>query len=194
MIPGSNEPSYITHQYAVKDPNYPILFTFCSGEGNNREIYIRGEYYNSIKITDNPYFDNKPEIFYGKFYYYYFNAVIIWQSHINNQSVLYMSQKSVDIGGGIGDNKKNNDQFLKTSPNPFKDKLAVEYFISDNNKVSIDIYSINGKPIGHMNIDNPQMGWNKINWKPSANLPEGIYFIVLKQGNKTSVNKVIRTK
>jgi hypothetical protein len=38
------------------------------------------------------------------------------------------------------------------------------------------------------------MGWNKINWKPSANLTEGIYFIVLKQGNENTMKKVIYSK
>ncbi|NOX46624.1 MAG: T9SS type A sorting domain-containing protein [Chlorobi bacterium] len=189
-VSGNYEPSYITSMIGVKT-FYPVILTFCSGEGNNREIYSLGDWGDIHTITDNNYFESNPEIFYERLHYYYFNAVDIWETHKNNKRVLFMSRKSFDLSGGIKDNKSGTNRSIKASPNPFKNELNIEYFLSTNDEASIDIYSINGKPIDHISIDKPHKGWNTNNWEPITNLPNGVYFIVFKNGNEIYAKKVV---
>ncbi|MCD4746689.1 MAG: T9SS type A sorting domain-containing protein, partial [Bacteroidales bacterium] len=91
-----------------------------------------------------------------------------------------------------------NGQILKTTPNPFKNELTIEYYLLNNYEASIYIYSLTGKQIGHINANNQKTGWNSCTWKPSessqAELTEGLNFIVLKQGSATIVQKVIYSK
>ena len=150
-------------------------------------------------ISNNNHADSYPVLFNGQSFQYYFNVIDIWQSHINGNSILYMSQISISYGGDSEETENNNNgQILKTTPNPFKNELNIEYYRSNNYKASIDIYSLTGKQIDHINTDNQKGGWNLYIWKPAENgrteLPKGVYFIVLKQGNETIVQKVIYSK
>ncbi len=107
-----------------------------------------------------------------------------------------MSQISI-LMGSI-DEKGRTDEYLRTNPNPFKNELKIEYFLLANGKASIDIYSITGKQIHHIGLKSQIDGWDSYTWNPvkirQTDLPEGIYFIVLKQGNESTVQKVVYTK
>ena len=193
-ISGNYEPSYITSMYGVK-AFYPVYLTFCSGEGNNREVYSMGDWGFVQQITSNNYFESNPKIFYERFYYDYFNAVSIWETYKNNNRVLYMSRRSFDLMGSIDDNKSGTNRIIKASPNPFKNELKIEYFLSANKKASLDIYTLTGKHIDHININSQKPGWNVLSWNTSENgknnLPEGVYFVTLRQGNETATQKII---
>ncbi len=192
------EPDFLTFDIYVDYFDFPAVFTFYSGEGQNKEVYSYADYaFYGQNLSNNNVVDSNPKVFYGPFYSNYFNTIDIWQTHINGNSVLYMSQISILLGS-IGDHKRNDVQFLRISPNPFNEMLNIEYYISGNNEVSIDIYTISGKQIDHINIYDQKTGWNTYTWKVlengKNNLPEGIYFIVLKQGNETVSKKTIYSK
>ncbi len=196
-IPECFEPDLLTFDLWVDFFDFPAVITFCSGEGQNKEVFACAGYGSiGLNISDNSVADNNPRVFYGPYFSNYFNAIDIWQSHINNNKVLYMSQISI-LMGSI-DEKGRTDEYLRTNPNPFKNELKIEYFLLANGKASIDIYSITGKQIHHIGLKSQIDGWDSYTWNPvkirQTDLPEGIYFIVLKQGNESTVQKVVYTK
>lgn len=193
------EPAFLTYDLITENFPWPAVYTFSSGESETREVYATIDYYSPIQnISNNNFTDSNPVLFYGQSYSYFFDVIDIYQSHINNNSVLYMSQISISYGGDFEESEKiNNGQILKTTPNPFKNELSIEYFLLNSNKASIDIYSLTGKRIDHININNQKGNWNSYTWKPvnsNIELSEGVYFIVLKQGSATIVQKVIYSK
>ena len=194
------EPAFLTFDIIIENFPYPAVFTFCSGEGETREVYATIDYYLELQnISNNNFTDSYPVLFNGQSYSYYFNVINIWQSHINDNSVLYLSQISIFYGGDFEEPEKiNNRQILKTTPNPFKNELTIEYFLLNSHEVSIYIYSLTGKLIKHINTDSQKGGWNSCIWKPADSdqieLSEGVYFIVLKKGSATIVRKVIYSK
>jgi len=193
------EPAFLAFDVITENFPYPAVYTFCSGEGETREVYATNENYLEVQnISNNNYTDSYPVLFNGQPFQYYFNVIDIWQSHKNDNSVLYMSQISISYGGVPEESENNKGQILKTTPNPFKNQLTIEYYLSNIYEASIDIYSLTGKQIDHIDTDNQKGGWNLYIWEPAdrgqKELPEGVYFIVLKQGSETIVQKVIFSK
>lgn len=192
------EPDFLNYDLYTEYFNLPALLTFRIGEGNESEIFVSNYISsNGQVISNNNTPDSNPKLFYGPFLYPYFNAIDIWQSQINDNTVLCMSQASILLGG-ITDKDGNNNKFLKTSPNPFKNELKIEYFLSSNEKASLDIYTLTGKHIDHININSQKPGWNFLIWNTlengKNNLPEGVYFVTLRQGNETATQKIIYAK
>lgn len=193
------EPAFLSYDFITENIPYPTVFTFCSGEGEAREVYSTfGNYSEPQNISNNNFTDSQPVLFIGQSHPSYFNVIDIWQTHINENSILYMSQISISYGGVPEGPENSNGQILKTTPNPFNNKLTIDYYLSGGYNASIKIFSITGKQIGHINTGSQKTGWNLCTWKPADNglveLPEGVYFIVLKQGSKTTVRKVIYSK
>lgn len=194
------EPSFLTFDLYVDNFPYPSLITFTSEEEGLREVYAGSDFYfEMIGISDNLYNSKNPQVFYGQFYSYWFNAIDIWETEFESGNSLYMSQISISYGG----EKENAEitsanQILKTAPNPFKENLNLEYFNEEHMQSTIAIYSITGKLIESVYLGTQAEGWNSQTWNPGKsienNLPEGIYFIVLSQGEKTTVQKVIYSK
>ncbi len=192
------EPSYIRYDIITDNFPYPSIFTVCSGEVENREIYATLDYDELQNISNNTYADSHPQMFYGQFNSYYFNAIDIWQTSINENSILFMSQISIGFGGNkeySGNNSTNN--ILKASPNPFKENLNIEYYNKKSVQSFIDIYSISGKKISSINTGTQKEGWNSYHWIPSNSqrneMKEGRYLVVLKQGRETALQKIVYT-
>jgi hypothetical protein len=192
-VTGCFEPSYLTFILITDNFPSPAVFTFCSGEGENREIFTSMDYYSEPQnLSNNNYSDSQPRMFYGQIFSYYLNAINIWQTLKNNNSVLYMSQISIGFGGEKEKpGNSGNRIMIYTSPNPFKELLNIEYYLSNSIEVSIDIYSLSGNHIDHINTKNHSDGWNTHAWNPADELPAGIYFVVLTQRNERAVRKVI---
>ncbi|RLD50265.1 MAG: hypothetical protein DRJ05_19840, partial [Bacteroidetes bacterium] len=165
-IPECFEPDFLTFDLWVNFFDFPAVITFCSGEGQNREVFASAGYGSiGLNISNNSVADSNPQVFYGPNFSNYFNAISIWQSHINDNMVLYMSQISI-LMGSISEKDGDNNKFLKTSPNPFKNELKIDYYLSTNEEANIDIYSITGKQIHHIDIKSKMTGWNNYTWNP----------------------------
>jgi len=66
------------------------------------------------------------------------------------------------------------------SPNPFSDRVVIKYGVFQQAKVSLFVYSIEGKIVAELNKQqlNPQK--YEVIWKPDSKLENGHYFIALK--------------
>jgi hypothetical protein len=194
------EPAFLAYDIITENIPNPAVYTFCSGEGETKEVYATIDYYSEVQnISNNNFFNSNPKLFNGHTYSCGFDVINIWQTQINDNSVLYMSQIYISYGSVFEYQEKNNSEnILKTTPNPFNYELNIKYYLLNNLEASIYIYSLTGKQIDHITLRNQKPGWNSYTWKLADNdrikLQQGVYFIVLKQGNATIVQKVIYSK
>lgn len=199
-IDNINETSLLIY-YLITDMYAPMgIYTFTSGEDNQREVWATISYYSEPKnISENVYCDANPQVFVSYEGSYYFNAMAVWESTVNNNSVLSCSQISISYGKVNENNFRQRNQLnCKISPNPFSESLNIEYYLSSPSEISIDIYSLSGKHITNIKTGIAKKGWNSLSWNliesKIAELNEGAYFVVIRKGNKQTVQKVIYTK
>ena len=79
---------------------------------------------------------------------------------------------------------------LRVYPNPVKDQLFVNYQLQQTEKVSIQLYNLNGSLVSSL-LDETQMaGQHNFRSSPKG-MTRGIYLLVYKAGNKQLVQKVL---
>jgi len=176
----------------------PAIYSFCSGENESKEVYAVIEEFSNeaINISNNFHIDSYPKLFMGKWGVNYFNTLNIWQSEVNNNSVLYLSQISILIGGSEEINS-NNKLSLHLSPNPFKEKVEIEYYLNEKGSATIEILSLRGNQLLKRNIKAVANSWQSFTWNPNneeLNFSKGNYFVKLTQGASSIVRKVVYSK
>lgn len=183
----------IAVRYPFELPHY-VAFTI--NEGEESEIFSsHGEFgmEDSAHISHNSYMDENPKLFFGESvdgwgtqaYYVY----CIWQSHINGNIALSMSKAKAFIGSKIDENV-TTENFLKISPNPFRDRLNITYN-SYNQNGEIKIVNINGELIAEFNNIKPSTAWESLEWLPDSQHSKGIYMVIYNFGNKQISIKVV---
>jgi len=78
-------------------------------------------------------------------------------------------------------------------PNPFNPSTTINFFIGDDQFISLNIYDLNGRLIKDFSIKHLLPGSHKIIWKPN-NMISGIYFIELLAENFRATKKLILLK
>jgi hypothetical protein len=77
-------------------------------------------------------------------------------------------------------------------PNPFSDIAKIKYTLNEKVPVSIEVRDIKGRIISCLANETKPIGSYEIEWTP-ANLPSGIYYIVMEAGNSTRICKIVHT-
>ena len=85
------------------------------------------------------------------------------------------------------------DNALKVYPNPTNDKVTIDFTLSKDEQVQLNIIDITGKVVSSTNIGNRDSGLHSeiIN---CSNLPSGMYFVNLKTNTQNKTAKIIVTK
>ena len=86
-------------------------------------------------------------------------------------------------GNGITDTESlhlENGMIYKADPNPFTDKLEIQYGVFKESKVNISVSNIEGKIIANLIEENHHAEKYTAEWQPEDNLPKGYYFVMLK--------------
>jgi len=81
---------------------------------------------------------------------------------------------------GMNDAHLNKGMIYSVSPNPFGNRVEINYGVFTQSKVSICIYNLNGSLVA--TLDEQQLVPQKYKavWQPDADLPGGVYFVSLK--------------
>ena len=79
---------------------------------------------------------------------------------------------------------------LKSYPNPFRERLNIEYNLAENSDVRIIIYDIYGKLINTLVNEKQQAGDYSVQWNADSS-PQGEYIIKIQAGVYHKVSKVI---
>jgi len=86
----------------------------------------------------------------------------------------------------------NNFEF-SIYPNPTSNVINIEYYLSENSNVDIEIYDITGKNVATLLNENQFSGTQIFTWN-SENLQTGIYFVKLNTDNQIIYQKLIINK
>ena len=97
-----------------------------------------------------------------------------------------------NVTADIHSEKQNKSGLLKVCPNPVKTNTTFNFNLKSAAKVTLAIYSVNGRLTETIYQGNCSAGTHRINWTPSANYTTGVYVSVLKVGdNIVSESKII---
>ena len=116
-----------------------------------------------------------------------------YQGGLEYQLPLHMK---VDPTVGIADPKPVSPANpLSIFPNPFRGQLSLEFSLEKSELVNLTIYDLLGKKIRTLVDANLSKGNYNYKWDARDNggnmLPEGIYIVRLKSGNKSYTGKII---
>ena len=77
-------------------------------------------------------------------------------------------------------------------PNPFNANTTIEFAITENGNVNLEIYNILGRKVETLVDKNMDRGTYKVTW--NADVPSGVYFYKIVQGNSALTKKMILLK
>ena len=102
----------------------------------------------------------------------------------------------VDSDGAYIDLKTNNANSFQISdvyPNPFNPSTNIKFSISQNAKIDLSIYNLNGQLVEVILNDFVYPGTYSINWDAS-NYSTGMYLLVVTNGNYSETKKLMLVK
>ncbi len=91
---------------------------------------------------------------------------------------------------GVDDTREGNGHF-QLYPNPASDQIVIRFYLSEESKVSAILYDLTGRLVKIVIPEANQMpGEQKLMFSIS-DLDDGVYFVCIKNGNKSQTEKVI---
>jgi len=117
-----------------------------------------------------------PVTFYGAF------AIGTGNTYITSYTVTESS---------VGINELSSSSNFSIYPNPVKEKLNVNYFISTDSKVQFNVYSLDGKKIVTLGEKNQSAGTYCEQFNVKDILASGIYVVELKINDKSTMEKIV---
>lgn len=88
----------------------------------------------------------------------------------------------VDGDGVVGTNDLHTEKGMiySVGPNPFLDKLDINYGIFRDAKISLSVFDLFGRTVAVLEEKSLNAEKYTATWQPESNLPDGYYFIALK--------------
>jgi len=83
-------------------------------------------------------------------------------------------------------------QKIRLFPNPIEDQFSLEFFNARNQDITIKLFDYGGKEVELLHRGFCQYGANRFEFTLNGPLPEGIYFIEIKNGRKRYFKKLIK--
>ncbi|MEE9438363.1 MAG: T9SS type A sorting domain-containing protein [Saprospiraceae bacterium] len=80
------------------------------------------------------------------------------------------------------------------APNPANNILTINYILSDNSDLSINLFNLNGSRAAGIYNGHQSKGEHQIGWKIEESITNGIYLIRISDGNGSITKKVIIQK
>lgn len=107
-------------------------------------------------------------------------------TYFQNMDIQYFAPTNISIS----ESEKNIS--FSVSPNPVKDVAQIQVVLAKTEKLSVDIFSINGKRIHSFQPDTYSEGQHTFLWYPSdTDAKSGIYFARLTAGKSVKILKII---
>jgi protocatechuate 3,4-dioxygenase beta subunit len=88
----------------------------------------------------------------------------------------------LDGEGIVGQNDIHVDKGMiyAASPNPFRDRIEINYGVFRNARVSLLVFNLQGQMVATLEEKALMSGKYNAEWQPQSSLPAGYYFIALK--------------
>jgi hypothetical protein len=89
-------------------------------------------------------------------------------------------------------------QIVQIAPNPFERSVGIAYFSPPHARVSLDVFSIEGRLVKTMDIPAGDEGMGRVSWngdsRRGAEAAPGVYFLRLRSGRETDTVKVLKIR
>lgn len=171
-----------------------FYLAFPYDTAGNQEIFMNLDPGNAsfINFSSSGTNNKNPRSFYGEpAGYSCFYAYMIWESYQNEHWQLYNSKNMMCVGG-IEENE-SKESFIQVSPNPFSEKLNIDYVLDDRSKVKIEIVDMYGKVISTLIDEIQYKGEQSVKWSVPGGAESGMYFILLRKDNELYAQKIIKS-
>lgn len=156
-----NGPTYRPSHIHIKvtPPNYPTLTT---------QLYFEGD----------PYISSDAAASINSGTYDATNRII---PLTDNNGVLEGTWDIIVDGiNDIDSLNKEKGIVYQVHPNPFSEKIIINYGVFQEANVYVSVYSLKGDLVAHLNEKQLKADKYEAEWTPCASVPNGHYFIVLK--------------
>jgi hypothetical protein len=118
-----------------------------------------------------------------------FYVYLVWEElHGGNWQI--MSSKTIMCVGGFNETT-DKDDFLKSWPNPFREEMNLNYTLSSDELVRVEVFDVFGRKVKEVFSGFQEKGGHLLTWK-AKEIPAGIYFIRLQSSEFQSSNKVVK--
>ena len=107
-------------------------------------------------------------------------------TNYSNHTTSSLSNPVLNVVTAIEDNLADDN--LKVYPNPFKDRINIDYVLLQNSHVRLSILSLNGKLIDQLADEDQQAGRYSLSWE-SYDQPEGVYLIRLETDMSRKISR-----
>jgi hypothetical protein len=81
---------------------------------------------------------------------------------------------------GTNDLHIDRGMIYKVSPNPFVNKVTIQYGVFNKAKVNVLVYDVQGMLVANLEEKTLEAEKYEAEWSPAPELPNGHYFIALK--------------
>ncbi|MDP8242215.1 MAG: T9SS type A sorting domain-containing protein [Candidatus Celaenobacter antarcticus] len=88
------------------------------------------------------------------------------------------------------DEEYEDKDFLIASPNPFKNSVAIQYYVRNNGDVKIHVYDLRGRLVKQLLNEHKNTGSYEVEWNADG-MRSGIYFCKFVQGSIEEVMKLV---
>ncbi|UCC79025.1 MAG: T9SS type A sorting domain-containing protein [Candidatus Zixiibacteriota bacterium] len=113
--------------------------------------------------------------------------------YINDAFLLKMSPGMVDVENEIVDFMPDEIKLLQNYPNPFNAETNIEFYLSENSNVSVEIFNVLGERIADLLNEPLISGKHVLPWDASEQ-SSGVYFYRISTGGSSFCRKMLLLK
>jgi hypothetical protein len=122
--------------------------------------------------------------------------VILFHPNSNSKDTIYFDNPmgpTIVAATGLTERSTENFKVFQNKPNPARDNTSIKLQLGQSGLVNVTLYDILGKAISTVVNEEMTPGTHTVNIT-TENLPNGIYFYEIKQGNNSQSMKMIVAK
>ena len=197
-------PAICTYVIGVAHPGQEIgdlYLAFPFPDNGNNEIFMNEYPYNpwfynfsnSGTASRNPdfYFGESPPLPYWCFYVY-----LVWESYRNDHWQIFASKTEMCVGSV--DENEEDKVLTKLFPNPFNDRVTIEYVLERNTQCSLVVYDHLCKRVRELFKGSQSPGVHQLVWDSrndsGAPVAPGLYLVQLSINGKTFTSKLMKAE
>jgi hypothetical protein len=101
--------------------------------------------------------------------------------------------KAMFLIQGIEPVRLDSESLVRVYPNPFTDRLTVEFYSHDHQDIIFEIYSLAGTRLYYEKVSVGYTSMNRFTINEFGELPAGTYVVRVLTGNSQHAQKVVRS-
>ncbi|HLG34364.1 MAG TPA: exo-alpha-sialidase [Bacteroidia bacterium] len=117
---------------------------------------------------------------------------VVWQDTRDGNDEIYYKRDPIGNPVGIDESFLNKNE-LKFSPNPFSGSTVISLSLTQSQKVSLNIFDVNGRLVTTLADASFEEGDHEITWN-AAEVNAGVYFLQFQSAENLKTEKLILTK